>query len=175
MSFRCCQIRYIQHWLCSTSCIHISSCHPGSETANSCCTCNTNTTTNSTLQTPHKALPVVCSPQKHRCHPLEVPQARLAQPLLSYTNQLEAGRYQSRLMMMIMIMQIYIAQFIYYLLCFTYVLLRPCLHTVSFLIEGEPSPPRSTPWGAYRLAISHEAVPLYLLACSMQHSLTHGR
>ena len=43
MSPRCCQIRHIQHWQCSTSCIYISSCHPGSETANSCCTHNTNT------------------------------------------------------------------------------------------------------------------------------------
>ena len=38
----CCQTRYIQHWQCSTSCIYISSCHSGSETANSCCTCYTN-------------------------------------------------------------------------------------------------------------------------------------
>ena len=38
----CCQTRYIQHWQCSTSCIHISSWHPGSETAISCCTHNTN-------------------------------------------------------------------------------------------------------------------------------------
>ena len=29
--------------VCSTSCIYISSCHPGRETTNSCCTCNTNT------------------------------------------------------------------------------------------------------------------------------------
>ena len=49
------------------------------------------------------------------------------------------------------------------------------LHTVSFLIiEGEPPHPRSTPWGAYRPAISHEAVPLYHLACWSWHSLTHS-
>ena len=51
---------------------------------------------------------------------------------------------------------------------------RPLLHTVSFLIEEEPPPPRSTPWGAYRPAISHEAVPFYHSACSMWHSLTHS-
>ena len=40
------------------------------------------------------------------------------------------------------------------------------LHTVSFfIIEGEPSPPRSTPWGVYRPTILHKAVPLYHLAC----------
>ena len=57
---------------------------------------------------------------------------------------------------------------------FTIVLLRPLLHTVSFFIEGEPPPPRSTPWGAYRPAISYKAVPLYHLAYSMWHSLTHS-
>ena len=35
--------------------------------------------------------------------------------------------------------------------------------TVSFLLEGEPPPPRSTPWGAYRPAISSEAVPLFIV------------
>ena len=53
---------------------------------------------------------------------------------------------------------------------FTFVFLaRPLLCTVSFLVEGEPPPPRSTPWGAYRSAVSCEAVPLRL-AFLWQHS-----
>ena len=40
---RFCKTRNIQHWHCSTSCISISSCQPGSETSNSHCTHNTNT------------------------------------------------------------------------------------------------------------------------------------
>ena len=36
-------------------------------------------------------------------------------------------------------------------------------HTVLFLLEGEPPPPRSTPWGAYRPAISGGAVPLFII------------
>ena len=78
---------------------------------------------------------------------------------------------------MIMIMQIYIAHWengTFYLLHFTHVLLKPLLHTVSFLIEGEPPPPRSTPWGAYRPAISHGAVPFCHSAYSMWYSLTHS-
>ena len=53
---------------------------------------------------------------------------------------------------------------------------RPLLHTVSFHVEGEPTPPRSTPWGAYRSAISCEAVPLHLaFHSSTPHSLTLDR
>ena len=47
-------------------------------------------------------------------------------------------------------------------------------HTVSFHFSwGEPPPPRSTPWGAYRSAILYEAVPLSF-GLSMQHSFTHS-
>ena len=49
-------------------------------------------------------------------------------------------------------------------------------HCVIPIIEGEPPPPRSTPWGAYRPAISCEVVPLLFGPC-WQHScsLTHSR
>ena len=47
-------------------------------------------------------------------------------------------------------------------------------HTVLFLLEGEPPPPRSTPWGAYRSAISGGAVPLLLFGPSVQHSHIHS-
>ena len=45
----------------------------------------------------------------------------------------------------------------------------------STFFEGEPPPPRSTPWEAYRPAISYNAIPLYHLAlqCST-HSHTHS-
>ena len=39
---------------------------------------------------------------------------------------------------------------------------------------GGATPPRSTPWGAYRPAISHKALPLYHSACWMWHSPTHS-
>ena len=44
-----------------------------------------------------------------------------------------------------------------------------------FFLEGEPPPPRSSPWRAYRPAISYEAIHLYHLAlhCSI-HSHTHS-
>ena len=53
---------------------------------------------------------------------------------------------------------------------------RPLLHTVSFLVEGEPPPPRSTPWGAYRSTVSCKEVPLSF-SLSQQHcySLTVDR
>ena len=50
--------------------------------------------------------------------------------------------------------------------------------TVSFLLEGEPPPPRSTPWGAYRPAISGRAVPLFIIwpfCAAFAHTLTHSR
>ena len=43
----------------------------------------------------------------------------------------------------------------------------------STFLEGEPLPPRSTPWGAYRSVSSHEAVPLSF-GLSIQHSFTHS-
>ena len=45
--------------------------------------------------------------------------------------------------------------------CFTTFCQAILAHTVSFLVEGEPPHPRSTPWGAYRSAISCKAVPLH--------------
>ena len=49
-------------------------------------------------------------------------------------------------------------------------------HTVSFLIDGEPPTPRSTAWGAYRSAISCEAVPLHsAFHSSTPYSLTVDR
>ena len=46
-------------------------------------------------------------------------------------------------------------------------------HMCDSFFLGEPSPPRSTPWGAYRSAISYKAVPLSF-DLSMQHSFTHS-
>ena len=49
------------------------------------------------------------------------------------------------------------------------------IHCVIPIVEGEPPPPRSTPWGAYRPTISCKAVPLSFSPC-WQHScsLTHS-
>ena len=49
-------------------------------------------------------------------------------------------------------------------------------HCVIPIVEGEPTPPRSTPWGAYMPTILCEAVPLLFSPC-WQHScsLTHSR
>ena len=50
-------------------------------------------------------------------------------------------------------------------------------HCVISIVEGEPPPPRSTPWGAYRPTISCEAVPLHsaLVGSTRAHSLTVDR
>ena len=50
-------------------------------------------------------------------------------------------------------------------------------HCVIPIVEGEPPPPRSTPWGAYRPAVSCEAVPLFsaLVGSTLTHSLTVDR
>ena len=50
------------------------------------------------------------------------------------------------------------------------------LHTVSFLPEGEPPPPRSTPWGAYRSGLSGGAAPLIVwpFCAAFTHSLTRS-
>ena len=48
----------------------------------------------------------------------------------------------------------------------------PALFFLSFLyIEEEPPPPRSTPWGAYRSAISCGTVPPSI--CLQSHTFTH--
>ena len=39
------------------------------------------------------------------------------------------------------------------------------MHYVIPIVEGEPPPPTSTPWGAYRPTISCEAVPLSFGPC----------
>ena len=45
---------------------------------------------------------------------------------------------------------------------------------IPLFLEGKPPSPRSTPWGAYRPAISYEAIPLFSFGLSMQYSFTHS-
>ena len=48
-------------------------------------------------------------------------------------------------------------------------------HTVSFHLSwGEPPPPRSTPWEAYRSAISSWGNTSFSFGLSMQHSFSHS-
>ena len=93
----CCQARHIQHWQCSTNCIYISSCHPGSDTTNSCGTHSTNTSCTSSQQLHCKLHAKFCMQDiyhnEHRCYPLEALWARPAWPLLSYIDQLKAGSH----------------------------------------------------------------------------------
>ena len=50
-------------------------------------------------------------------------------------------------------------------------------HCVIPIVEGEPPPPRSTPWGAYGPAVSCKAVPLSFspFGSTHAHSLTVDR
>ena len=70
---------------------------------------------------------------------------------------------------------------VHFLACFTNLLQwqipsssGPTIFSVIPGIEGEPPPPRSTPWRAYRSAISYETIPFFAFLPSELHIHTHS-